>query len=397
MTRARIAGLGAFTLAVGWLAWGLIDMTLHDGWSNLSDPGEGLFLPLVVMAFSFTGLLLVFKVPENRMGWIYLLSGVLGGISIAFTGPAMAIDPSTPGWAYRAVIGQAFYFPWILATIALPVMLFPTGRPPSPRWRWAVRIITVAMVWGLLGFLTVSELELEHDSSGVLTVENPIDIGLLEPLTSPPLSIFAFGLLLISLLTPIVSMVVRYRGSQGVARLQLKWFLFVAAFAGVGLALTYTIGELDSPPFWLDAATFVGVVGLLAIPVATGLAIVRYRLYEIDRLISRTISYGLLIAILAGVYFGGVLAIGLVLPSDDPITVAGSTLLIVVLFNPIRRWVQERIDRRFYRTRYDGEIVLDQLTGRLRDQLDMAELADELKTAAESAVRPSSIGVWVRS
>lgn len=181
-------------------------------------------------------------------------------------------------------------------------------------------------------------------------------------------------------------------------RLQVKWLAYSAAIAAVGLSIIYIAEEVGSgpPPVVLTVVTVPALLGVLGIPITTGVAIVRYRLYDIDRLISRTLTYGLVIALLAGVYVLGVFVLGTMLPGEDGVSVALSTLAVAALFNPLRRRVHNAIDRRFNREHYDAQAVVDELSDSLRDEVDMASLEDELLEVVDTTVQPVSAALWIR-
>jgi hypothetical protein len=190
------------------------------------------------------------------------------------------------------------------------------------------------------------------------------------------------------------SLVLRLRRSHGQERLQIKWVVYAASIAAAGFVVTFIgLGKVSDIAFWF------GLAGATAVPVAAGLAILRYRLYEIDRLINRTLVYALLTAILVGVYVGTVLLLQLALEgvtSDSNLAVAISTLAVAAAFRPLRARVQEAVDRRFYRRRYDAAQTLDAFSARLRDEVDLDSLAAELRRAVSETMEPRHVSLWLR-
>lgn len=362
----------------------------------LNDPEgildrTGIFLNVIALVFGTTGLVLVRRVPGNRIGWIYLAAGVFGGLTVAsFTYPGVAVAKGWPLAVEVAVISDVVYFPWILTMVSLPALLFPDGKLPSPRWRWVARAIVALYVLILLFGPVYPTI-----TNDVFAGEpNPWAVDALVPFfQSAVWSVMGMSLLAVSLLGPVVALLLRFRRSVGVERLQLKWLAFSASVAVVGLGLTYALGGEGEG--WLSVITVIGFIGVLSIPVTTGMAIVRYRLYEIDRLISRTLTYGLLAGLLAAVYAAGVFLVG-TLAFDDGIGVALSTLAVAALVNPLRKQLQARIDRRFSRTGYDAEEVLDAFSRSVADQVDVDTLVDDLLEVVDETVVPEGAAVWVR-
>jgi hypothetical protein len=200
----------------------------------------------------------------------------------------------------------------------------------------------------------------------------------------------------------VISLIVRFRRSRGVERLQLKW-LAAAASIGVGLYALSSVATAANwnrrgDPLWLTVVQNLSLFAFMLIPVSIGLAILRYHLFDIDRIISRTLSYFLLTALLVGVYALIVVGIGtLTGRSNNPVLIAGATLLVAALFGPLRRRLQGAIDRRLYRRRYDAERVLGSFASLLRDQLDLGALSSELQATVAQAVQPTRVGVWFRA
>lgn len=352
---------------------------------------DGVGLMVIVAAFGITGLALVWRVPGNRIGWIYLAAGVLGGIDLAthaYIG--VAIERGWPMVEEVAKVSDAIYFPWIFTMVSVPALLFPDGRLPSRRWRWLAWTIGLLYPVSVVAFVTGPGFTEDIMEGRV----NPWEVDALAPIFNSPIweavTMLWLGL---ALLGPAAALITRFRRSDGVERLQMKWLALSASIAVAGLGVTYALG--GEGPAWLQIATTIGLLGVLAIPITTGMAIVRYRLYEIDRLISRTLTYGFLAGLLGAVYAAGVFLVG-TLATDEGIGVALSTLAVAALFNPLRRWLQRIIDRHFSRGGYDAREVLDDFSQKVSDQVDVDELVDDLLDVVDETVVPAEAAVWVR-
>jgi hypothetical protein len=270
-------------------------------------------------------------------------------------------------------------------------LLFPTGRLPSRRWRWFAGLSAVAT---LVGAVCASF------SSGT---------GYLGPLTNPlgiesigDLSLIVSPILYILGLLAVISMLSRLRRGTGIERQQIKWFAYAGAVTFIGGLVQHNLFPVIDV-WWVWWVGFVvGTIGLLGQPVALGIAILRYRLYEIDLIINRTLVYGSLTAMLALVYFGGValtqgLFQGLTGQEEQPqLAIVVSTLVIAALFNPLRRRVQAFVDRRFYRKKYDAVKTLEAFSARLRDETDLEALNKELVGVVRETMQPAHVSLWLR-
>lgn len=385
---------------------------LTAGWVE-RDSGTAFITPFIVLAYGTVGLMLVRKVPRNTIGWVFLTGALLLGLWIVATSYYDgALRNDWPGIGYVDMFQQAIYFPAILSLVALPLLLFPDGRAPSPRWRWVwLPILTLSSMVIVNASLVTDHVYEEEDTRGVsseylievddelmVRIENPL--GGFETITraidSTPGDLLFVTMIGGSFLGPVASMVYRFRRSTGVERLQIKWLAYSATIAAVGLSILYIGGLFVSGPQPPVVLTVPALLAVLGIPITAGLAIVRYRLYDIDRLISRTLAYGLVIALLAGVYALGVFVLGTLLPGEDGVTVALSTLAVAGLFNPLRRRIHNAVGRRFFREQYDARAVVDQFSDRLRDEVDMGSLEDKLLEVVDTTVHPVSAALWIR-
>jgi hypothetical protein len=276
------------------------------------------------------------------------------------------------------------------------VLLFPDGRPPSPRWRWVLWLYLAAATLYLVGVLIVSVgaiagHDIRVDASGnLLALSKPTGSsawwGVVE-------TVF-LSLLLVCWAGSVAGQAASYRRSSGERRQQLKWLLAGTAIAGVGIPLAVWLSGMHGILAGL-AAGIAGACGQLGIPVCMGVAILRYRLFDIDRLVSRTIGYAIVTGLLVGTYAGIVLLTTRVLGVHIPVAVAGSTLAVAALFNPVRRRVQRAVDRRFNRTRYDADQTVAAFATRLKDAVDLDAVRDDLAGTVNQALEPAHVTVLI--
>lgn len=277
--------------------------------------------------------------------------------------------------------------------LPLPVLLFPNGRLPSSRWSW---VLWSYLALGTLFALTYFGLVL---SRVVLQKHIRVTSSGFTVLNHPPKVVVLFGVVLLLLflvfwLTWVIRLVIGYRRSKGERRQQLKWFLGGAAIAGIGFGASIVTAS-DSSAVG-QAVQFFSSFAWAALPVGLGVGVLKYHLYDIDRLISRTLSYAIVTGLLIGVYVGLVTLATRVLPFSSPLGVAASTLVAVALFNPLRRRVQRLVDRRFNRARYDAEATIEAFARRVRDDLDLEVVSSEFVSAVQSSVEPAHVSLWLR-
>jgi hypothetical protein len=267
-------------------------------------------------------------------------------------------------------------------------LLTPTGSLPSPRWRWWAWATAVAPVVSLLA-ITLAPRPFDQPYQGT---ENPLD---LSGLGGAPLAIYqlAFGVANLAVLVGAGSLVVRFRRARGGERQQLRWVALAAALALLGSVVVLVAVPLGTSPVLLG---WVAGVYIAIVPVAIGAAILRYRLYDLDRIISRTLAYGLLTLLLGGGYAGVVLGLGQLLGRDSSLVVAAATLAVAAAFQPARRRIQRAVDRRFNRRRYDAARMIQAFSGRLRQQVDLEALTGELLAVVEQTMQPTRISLWLR-
>jgi hypothetical protein len=352
--------------------------------------------PVLAVSFSTLGALILSRRPGNRIGWIYLLIGVvlpLQSLAVLYYEHSVLAGgwPEARWAAWLSNWSSLPVFPTGLALFAF--LLFPNGRLPSPRWRslaWAAAVQVAVMV--------------------VLTVldPTPIDVGGGFPKAGNLTGVRAFGhgfdsavgwLYLLGILliaAAIASLVLRGRRAATRERQQVKLLAYAAALT-IASILAVSIVSLTDVPISNSIWDVLIVFGFgVAVPVACGFAILRHGLYEIDRLISRTLSYALLTGMLVGVFAGLVLLTTRVLPFSSPVGVAASTLAAAGLFSPLRLRLQRLVDRRFNRARYDAEATVAAFAARLRDTIDIDTVLTELTAATARSLEPAHLTVWVR-
>ncbi|RIK40025.1 MAG: hypothetical protein DCC58_14470 [Chloroflexi bacterium] len=347
------------------------------------------------LSFPTVGAIIVTRMPRHRIGWLFCFAGlcwsglVLLPENIAIytleASPEALPDGVYAGWVAR--------WGWVLAigiTLVILPLLFPDGRLPSERWRWARRVALLGMALSLVGYaFGPGDLGLEGNLPGYA---NPLGV---ETLEAPLLVAGSLGMALLLGIAPIsaAALIVRFRRSRGVERLQLKWSAYAAALVAIALSIDALTRLFGWQPRFMPAIVGLSIV---SIPVAAGIAILRYRLYDIDRIINRTIVYVALSAIL-GLAYGCLVLLQHVLNPlaiSSDLWVALSTLTVAAIFRPLRTRVQGVIDRRFYRSKYDAARTIEAFGARLRDELDLDTLQAELVAVIRQTMQPASVSVW---
>lgn len=340
--------------------------------------------------FAVIGAIVLRRHPRHAMGWFCLGVGVASAIDEGLRGLVTAQPlPTEEAWVVAATIVADIT--GMLAFASLIVFLpliFPNGHPASPRWRWVVRsgvVLTVVSV--LLSLVEPGTLEVWAGEDVMVSPTNPLGLDLGVDIEALADAVAAIAMLWF--LAGIASLVVRYRSDRTV-RQQIKWVLFGSFMAIVGVLLT-------AIPALMAVGDLVSSLAFAAIPISIGLAITRYRLYEIDRFFSRTLAYAIVLTVLAGFYAGSVLAFSTLTRratgDASDLVVAFSTLLAAAAFQPLRRRVLRVIDRRFNRGAYDAQQTLDGLSRRLRDEVHAERIVTDLQTTVAAAVQPSTVQV----
>jgi hypothetical protein len=362
-----------------------------------SNPtGDG--VAVLVIVFFAVGFLVAYNRPDHVIGWIFL--GASGFLLLTAVGGTYSVLD------YRVHHGHLALGPvavligpsWApaIALLALGLLLYPDGRLPSPRWRWPLRVLMgLAAVWQVGAY----GIAINAIVSGRIRVTPSGDLYQIDHASgawgwwSIAQGLF-FGTMLAIFVAWMVGQVRGYRRLTGERRIQQKWLL---SGAGIGIA-AFTLmipSAVSTAAVWSTLAS-VGPVGLIAIPLAIGVGILKYRLYDIDRLISRTLSYALLTALLVGTFVGLVALTTDLLPFSSTVGVAASTLAAAALFNPLRVRVQRLVDRRFNRARYDAEATVAAFAARLRDAVDLDAVQADLLEVVQRAVEPAHATIWLR-
>ena len=355
-------------------------------------PGGELFDPLpwhlAMICFGVVGVVIIRRRPDHPVGWLFLVVGIFDPLSAAIRGVAIAdLGPREIPAADVAAWVQSWIWAPSLGALSLLLWVFPTGRPPAGVWRWGVRLALAA----LFVLLVPSPVLLwEHRGPGLLFEEAvPGVAGIVVN--------SGFMLLMLATAGGAVSVVVRLRRSRGVERQQMKWFAYAAAMTMMQAFLDIVV--LDALGFGQSMAREVASsAALVLIPISAAIALLRYRLYDIDRLINRTVVYGALTAGLAAAYLGVVaVARWLTTPmtGDSSVAVAASTLVVAALFRPARRRLQEAVDRRFNRASYDAARTVRGFSGRLRDEVELEALTAELLGAVSTTMQPTRTLLWL--
>ena len=393
--------------AAAWLAWSLWTITFVVVVVEVPSVNVGddvvlaVFGSLVLLAYATAGALITSRQPRNTIGWLLIASALLsalGDLALEYAVYGLLTRPeSVPGPAWAAVIGGSLRSIGFFLTLTFLLLLFPTGRLPSPRWRPLAWITAVT----IMAFLAANMLspDLSSDDTRLTSIASPLG--------NVPAASAADGLLTgVSLVLIFgcaigccAAVVVRFRRARGIERQQLKWLVYAALWAALAFFAAW-VGVFIDNPVLTSAITF--DLCLLGIPVAVGIAILRHGLFDIDLIINRTLVYGSLTLLLAAVYFGSVIglqriAAALTGPqtSDNPLIVVLSTLLIAALFTPLRRRIQSGIDRRFYRARYDTARTLERFADTLRSETDVNSLSGHLVGVVQETMRPAHVSLWL--
>jgi hypothetical protein len=345
---------------------------------------------LAVVIAATVGAVLASCRPAHPVGWLLLtlaLSVTASGVADGYARYGLVARPGAlPAARWVAIYSPATLFTG-LACVGFVLLLTPTGSLPSPRWRWWARIAAAAPAGFLLALtvgpgLVIPPYESAVDPAAVPALAGAVHLAIAT----------AFALTVGGLAVGAWSLVVRFRHARGIERQQLRWIAFAAALTGVAAAVVLAGMALDATVVLLLA-----VGGCLAIlPLATGAAILRYRLYDLDRIISRTLAYGLLTVLLGGGYAAIVLGLGQLLGRRSSLAVAVATLAVAGAFQPARRRVQQAVDRRFNRRRYNATRTIQWFSARLRQQTDLDTLSAELLAVVEQTMQPTSVSLWLR-
>lgn len=362
---------------------------------------------VIIMLFPITGALIVRRQPSNTIGWLLQGVGVIwlvGGAADNYARYGLLINPgSLPGAAIANVVNAGIWAPALGLMGTFVVLLYPNGHLPTPRWRpvaWLSGLTILALTATMYVMPGRSDVAVDTNSPNPLGWEAAKES--LQVLMAILLVLFP-----VCILACAVGLVRRFRRSEGVERLQLKWLAaagaIVACLIFLAIVLPFVTRAVgisdDSSKPWLAALDTLSFLSFALLPAAIGVAILRHGLYEIDAIINRAVVYGFLTVTLAGAYLGSVLLLQFLLNSDtrqSDLAVAGSTLAVAALFRPARMRIQHVVDRRFYRSRYDAARTLDEFTGQLRHQVDINAVEAGLRRVVQDTVQPAHVSVWIR-
>ena len=397
------------TRAAPWLAWSLmvLSVVLVVGGIALAlmtrsstpqrsyyGPVDAVFFLATVLTFSVVGAIIASRQPRNAIGWLFCGVGLV-----------MAINSLAGGYAeYRLSGGSApgslaetaaWFASWswtllVYVPTSFLLLLFPNGRLPSPRWRpvaWCAAL-------GLIGFVAGTALQ-PGPLGDFPQIMNPYGV---DSLILDAVALTGVILALASMVASAVSLIVRMRRAGRAERQQIKWLAYGGAVVVGAVFASGVFATIWSP----DVGIALISLGLLGVPIFTGVAIARYRLYDIDIVINRTLVYGALTAALVAVYFGGVATLQAIFRAltgqeqQPQLAIVVSTLAIAALFNPLRRRIQSFIDRRFYRSKYDARKTLESFSAKLRDETDLQALNNELVSVVRETMEPSHVSLWLR-
>jgi len=388
-----------FALSLVLTALGLLFLAL-----NRSHPGAPIYEfafqgTVMVAACSSVGVLIASRRPAHPIGWLFSALGLSSGVQL-FCGEyaiyALVVERGALLPGGRVAVWITCWL-WVSTNVlvAFVALLFPNGKLPSPRWRafgWLNGVMAVAG--------SIAAALLPGPSPFIAAIDNPFGVeGLrdIKDLIDGSLEALSYGVLGVA---GLVALYVRYRRALGAERQQIKWLAYAGTVLLTGTILSYAGPDSLSGSWFRQVGFALWVIGFGSLPVAIGIAIFKYRLYEIDLIINRTLVYGSLTALLAAVYFGGIVVLQRVFVAltgeQSTLAVVASTLLIATLFNPLRRRVQAFVDRRFYRSKYDARKTLEAFSSKLRDETDLDALSDELVGVVRETMQPAHISLWLR-
>lgn len=381
---------------VAWSLWvvEIVTVGVLVPWDSSGGLLANIAGVVFIVVFATTGALVASRRPGNPIGWLMCLSAfafTLGAVSVEIVEQA-ARGEGSPLVTLAAWLSQFVWLIGIAPAATFLLLLFPDGRLPSRRWRPLAWLSAAALALTVVGLAFAPGLIQDSD------VPNPVGI----PGGAAVLDAMTFGglmLLFVSILAAWASLVVRYRQAGPEQRQQIKWIAYAVPLLVVMVMASALIEALAASQTSADIANALASTGLVMVPVAIGIAMLRYRLYDVDVVINRTLVYGALTVTLAAVYLGGVLLLQLALSpltGEFDLAIAGSTLAVAALFRPARSRIQAAVDRRFYRHRYDARHTVEAFTGRLRQQVDLDAVAADLQGVVRDTVEPTHLSLWLR-
>jgi hypothetical protein len=389
--------------ALAWALWALAMLSLGLNWwqdhllrragrPDLAPLGAGVIgLVLASVSAATVGAVLASRRPRHPVGWLLLALGLsltTSGVASAYATYGLLARPG----ALPAARLVALYLPATVVTaltcLGFILLLTPTGSLPSPRWRWWARATAAAPAVSLLAIT----LAPRPGRLVGLAEGNPLGLSGLSGALFVTYQL-AFAVAGLAVVVGAASLVVRFRRARGTERQQLRWVALAAALAALGSVVLLAAVAMGASP---DLLGWVAGSYFAVLPLAIGAAVLRYRLYDLDRIVSRTLTYGLLSVLLGGGYAGLVLGLGQLLGRSSSLVVAGATLAVAAAFQPARRRVQQAVDRRFNRRRYDAAQTIQGFSARLRQQVDLDTLTSELLAVVEQTMQPTQASLWLR-
>jgi hypothetical protein len=383
-----------FLFTLGCLTAGLVVALFLVRPLTFGVLATGAFAAILYLGFAIIGLVLSLRLPANPIGWLYAASGLLWSLNVP--GEAWVSDlvrdgrPLPLAAQLNAAVGEPLWAPAIALGVTLPLLLLPDGRLRSRRWRMAV--------WASVAGATLSMAAVVEPGQLVSTpIANPLGLEGVAGTAAGALATLGGLLHVGSLAAALVCLVLRFRSSRGTERQQLRWVAAGAAGAVVGLLVVVGLLTLEDAYGFLPGAWLVALaVALPCVPVSVMVAVLRYRLWDLDRLISRTVTYTLVTGLLVLPYLLIVPAAGRLAAGAGNLAVAAATLAAAAGFFPLRRWVQNRVDRRFNRRRYHATRTVEAFATRLREQVDLDALTAELLAVVDQTMQPVQASLWLR-
>jgi hypothetical protein len=401
--RTRTAARVAWIICALSLALAMIDLVLvalNSSHPDVRIPEPWLAHTVSAVAFSSVGAVVGSRRPENPIGWLFCAIGVFAAIvllSSEYAAYALLAQPdSLPGGLVMVWIRAWVWVPYV-GLFVLLFLVFPEGWPRNRALRWFTSLVLFVIAYGtILAAFSPGPI----DAIGG-AVDNPLGMEALRGVGTNSAVGPVESVLYVLGIVAAASLFGRMRRARGVERQQIKWFAYATVVLVAGAILAFTVSEATGVQ-WLGEIGFIlTMVGLAGLPMAIGIAVLRYRLYNIDRIINRTLVYGSLTAMLLALYFGGIVVLQriIVLLTGEKSTVAvvASTLLIAALFTPLRQRIQSFIDRRFYRSKYDARKILEAFSARLREETDLDAVSDDLVGVVRETMQPAHVSLWLRS
>jgi hypothetical protein len=377
----------------------LVLVALNSSHPDVRIPEPWLAHTVSAVAFSSVGAVVGSRRPENPIGWLFCAIGVFAAIvllSSEYAAYALLAQPdSWPGGLVMVWIRAWVWVPYV-GLFVLLFLVFPEGWPRNRALRWFTSLVLFVIAYGtILAAFSPGPI----DAIGG-AVDNPLGMEALRGVGTNSAVGPVESVLYVLGIVAAASLFGRMRRARGVERQQIKWFAYATVVLVAGAILAFTVSEATGVQ-WLGEIGFIlTMVGLAGLPMAIGIAVLRYRLYNIDRIINRTLVYGSLTAMLLAVYFGDIVLFQRIFVfltgEQSTLAVVASTLLIAALFNPLRRRVQSFIDRRFYRNKYDARKTLEAYSTKLRDETDLDALSDDLVGVVRETMQPAHVSLWLR-